>query len=223
MEENKFNQIIKSESFAFVSEIAEISLDNLIDNNIIKEIPIIGTITKLLSIGTSINDKFFVKKLLHFLTELEHIDQYLILKEIQYIDDSQKYSQRVGEKLLEIITRIDSDEKPKIIGILFKNFLLKKIEYNEFLKLSYLVENIFILDLLSLKQAENFPTPFTNKQGYSEYMKYLSRKKISPELYSYGIIEGIIPNQAPFPSDEFMDQNVRLTELGIKLFEFGMS
>jgi hypothetical protein len=215
MEENKFNQIIKSDSFAAASDIAEISIDTLIDNEIVKDIPLIGIISKLLSIGTTINDRLFTKKLLHFLSELENINQNLILKEIQYIDDSQKYSQRVGEKLLEIITRIDSDEKPKIIGRLFKNFLLKKISYSQFLKLSHLVENIFILELLDIKDAKQYHRSFTNKFGYEEYMKYLPIKKISQELYSYGIVENINPNVQPFPENELTNHNVKLLDLNL--------
>lgn len=222
MEENKFNQIIKSDSVSLISDFAETSLDAFITNETIKDVPIIGTISKLLNIGNTINDRIFTKKLIHFLTELKGLDQDLILKEIQYIDDSKEYTQKVGEKLLEIITRIDSDEKPNIIGRLFKNFLLKNIEYNEFLKLSHLVENIFILELLSLKQSEQYPTPFINKQGYLDYMKYLSKEKISQELYSYGIVENINPNTEPFPSKELTNHNVKLLKLGSNLLEFGL-
>jgi len=66
MEENKFNQIIKSDSISLVSDLTEISLDTFISDETIKDIPIIGTITKLLSIGRSINDRIFTGKLIHF-------------------------------------------------------------------------------------------------------------------------------------------------------------
>ncbi|WP_262147550.1 hypothetical protein [Chryseobacterium foetidum] len=222
MEENKFNQIIKSDSFALISDFAEISLDSLAKDEIIKDIPMIGTISKLLSIGTTINDRLFTKKLFQFLKELEDINQDLILKEINYIDDSERYTQKVGEKLLEIITRIDSDEKPKIVGRLFKSFLLKEIDYNKFLKLSHLVENVFLLEILVIKEAEKYPRSFINKLGYEDYMYYLNREKISQELYSYGIVENINPDAQPFPNNEFKNQNVKLLELGINLFKFGL-
>lgn len=222
MEENKFNQIIKSESFALISDLAEVSLDSLAKDDIIKDIPMIGTISKLLSIGTTINDRLFTKKLFQFLKELENINSDLILKEINYIDDSKGYTQKVGEKLLEIVTRIDSDEKPKIIGRLFKNFLLKEITYNKFLKLSHLIENIFILELLVIKEAEKYPIAFINNLGYVDYMRYIHREKISQELFSYGIVENINPNVQPFPNNEFTNQNVKLLELGVNLLEFGL-
>ena len=98
MEENKFNQIIKSDSISLVSDLTEISLDTFISDETIKDIPIIGTITKLLSIGRSINDRIFTGKLIHFLKELDGLDEDFILKEIQYIDDSKNISIRLVKK-----------------------------------------------------------------------------------------------------------------------------
>src|SRR5690606_37283559 len=101
----------------------------------------------------SIDDKIFTNKLLHFLNEIKYLDPEVILKEIRYIDDSAKYNHKVGEKILEIISRIDSDEKPRIVGKLFRNYLNKNLSYNEFLKYCHIVEKAFYYDLLNL---ENF-------------------------------------------------------------------
>lgn len=62
MEENKFNQIINSEQFAMISDLSEVALDNFTDNEILKDIPLIGTAVKLLNIGNTINDRIFVNK-----------------------------------------------------------------------------------------------------------------------------------------------------------------
>ena len=155
MEENKFNQIIKSEQFNLVSDLAEISLDSFTNNDYLKDFPMIGSIVKVFNIGNTMDDRFFIEKLLHFLKELNDLDQEFILKEIRYIDDSEKYNRRVGEKILEIINRIDSEGKPKIIGRLFRNFIDKKISYLDFLKLADIVEKSFYYDLLLLKECKN--------------------------------------------------------------------
>ncbi|AZA83772.1 hypothetical protein C1637_13970 [Chryseobacterium lactis] len=209
MEENKFNQIIKSETFGLISDFGEMTLDSIIDNNVIKEIPIIGTIAKALSIGISINDKLFIKKLYYFLMELENVDRHIILREIQYIDDSPKYKQKVGEKLLEIITRIDSDEKPKIIGKLFKNFISKNIKYYDFLKLSNIVEKALYYDLILLKECKN-------NNFYID---------LDEELYNLGLID--IKKMGNFDSTEIEDaeyDNITyiITKRGNLLLEYGL-
>jgi hypothetical protein len=134
---------------------AEIPLDTYFDNDIISKVPILKTLVDIYNLGSSVNDKIFANKLIHFLNELDGLDSDFILKEIQYIDDSEKYNHNVGEKILEIVSRIDSDGKPKVIGRLFRNFIDKKIEYSEFLKLTYIVEKIFYNDLILLKECKN--------------------------------------------------------------------
>ncbi|MEG0759842.1 hypothetical protein [Chryseobacterium sp.] len=219
MEENKLNQIIKSESFALFSELGEITLDSFTDNEILKEIPIIGTATKIFNIGNTINDRIFLNKLIKFLKQLEGFDNEVVLKEVQYIDDSKEYNQKVGEKLIEIINRIDSEEKPKIIGRLFKHFLRQKINYNQFLKLSYFIENIFLFDFLVLLKSETYQI-VTNSQP--DEMKCISKELISQELFSYGLIENLNPDRKPYTTREFALKNVRLTNLGMNLLEFGL-
>ncbi|WP_445430501.1 hypothetical protein [Chryseobacterium indoltheticum] len=210
MEENRFNQIIKSDSFALISDFVEISLDSLAKDDIIKDIPMIGTISKLLSIGNTINDRLFTKKLFHFLKELENINQDLILKEIQYIDDSKEYNQKVGEKLFEIITRIDSDEKPKIIGRLFRNFIDKKISYLVFLKLTNIVEKAFYHDLNLLCECD------------SEGKFYVN---LDNDLYSLGLITHTGIGEFDFTDEEREEFN-KITHLlskkGKILLEYGL-
>lgn len=209
MEENKFNQIIKSESIALVSDLTETSLDTFISDETIKDIPIIGTITKLLSIGGSINDRIFTGKLIHFLKELDGLDEDFILKEIQYIDDSKKYNHKVGEKIIEIISRIDSDGKPEIVGRLFRNFIDKKIKYQEFLKFVDIVEKIFYYDLILLEECDN-------DNFYID---------LDEELYNLGLVDG--KGMGSFDStkeeqEEFNKITYIITEKGKKLLIYGL-
>ncbi len=152
---SKFQKLINSDGVKISTSMAEIPLDTYFDNDIISKVPILKTLVDIYNLGSSVNDKIFANKLIHFLNELDGLDSDFILKEIQYIDDSEKYNHNVGEKILEIVSRIDSDGKPKVIGRLFRNFIDKKIEYSEFLKLTYIVEKIFYNDLILLKECKN--------------------------------------------------------------------
>ncbi|KMQ58922.1 hypothetical protein ACM40_18330 [Chryseobacterium sp. BLS98] len=209
MEENKFIQIIESNSVALASDLVEISLDSFISNETLKDIPVIGTITKLLSIGYSINDKIFIRKLIRFLSELNGLEQNFILKEIKYLDDSSEYNHKVGEKLLELITRIDSEGKPEILGKLFRNFIMKNISQYDFLKLSDIVEKVFYYDLILLKECKNDKF-------------YIN---LDEELYNFGLIEG--KGMGTFNSNdeeraEFEKTTYLITERGKKILEYGL-
>lgn len=209
MEENKFLEIINCDLAEMTSELIEIPLDNFISDENVKDIPVVGTIAKILNIGFSISDKIFIKKLTRFLNELNGLDKSFIMKEIKYIDDSKKYNYKIGEKLLEIIERIDSDGKPEIIGRLFKNFLSKELTQYEFLKLADIVEKTFYYDLILLRECND------NKF-------YI---KLDKELQNFGLVEG--PGIGYFDAtdeeiEEFNKITYFITEKGQKLLDLGL-
>ena len=214
---DKFKKLINSDFSKISQDILEIPLDNFIDNEILNKIPIFSTIVNLYNLGSTISDKIFANKLIHFLKELEDINPNTIQKEIQYIDDSNEYKHKVGEKILEIINRIDSEEKPKIIGRLFKNFILKKINYVEFLKLSYIVENIFYFDLKKLNNFFEIKYPISTDNFVK---KYINIKDCSIELVSFGLCENMNHNQPH--TLEFIHKNNIITKLGEKLIDCGL-
>ena len=210
---DKFKKLINSDSGKISKDILELSLDSFIENETLKEIPIFGTIVNLYNLGSTINDKIFANKLIHFLKELEDINPEIIQKEIQYIDDSKEYSHKVGDKILEIINRIDSEEKPKIIGRLFKNFIDGKINYNDFLRLSFIVDKLYIDSLKHIINYNFNLEPFI---------------LITPELkdlFLYNIcIKRYNPNYIYMEQEwvEFRRKNAKLTDLGKKLVDFGL-
>lgn len=210
MEENKFNQIINSEQFAMISDLSEVALDSFTDNEILKDIPLIGTAVKLLNIGNTINDRIFVNKLIKFLKQLDNFENGTVLKEIQYLDDSKIYNYKVGEKILEIINRIDSDGKPEITGRLFRNFIDKKISYPEFLKLTNIVEKAFYYDLILLNNCS------------PEGKLYID---LDEELYNLGLIQhtGIgLFSPTEEEKKELDKTKYLITERGAMLLEYGL-
>lgn len=50
-----------------VKEYLEIGLDELLRDDILKEIPVVGTVSAFLKTGSNIRNAFFNKKLIHFL------------------------------------------------------------------------------------------------------------------------------------------------------------
>lgn len=206
---NIFRKLINSDATKIATSLAEVPLDSYFDNEIISKIPVLKTFIDIYNLGTSISDKIFANKLIHFLNELHNISSESILKEIQYIDDSEKYNHKVGEKIIEIINRIDSDGKPEIIGRLFRNFIDKKIEYSIFLKFADIVEKVFYYDLISL----------TSSKDGKFYIE------LDDELYNYGLIEkkGIgVFGSTPEAKIEFDKVTHLLSQRGKELLEYGL-
>lgn len=53
--------------------LAEVVLDSALDPGVTKDIPIIGTVVALSRASVAIRDRLFLKKLLHFLQELDAV------------------------------------------------------------------------------------------------------------------------------------------------------
>lgn len=211
---DKFKELINSDFGKISKDILEIPLDSFIENETLKKIPIFGTIVNLYNLGSTINDKIFANKLIHFLKELEGINPDIIQREIQYIDDSKEYKHKVGEKILEIINRIDSEEKPKIIGRLFKNFLLKNINYKEFLKLSDIIEKIFYYDLLSIMKF--------NESLYlhsEEIFRTIDNMDANLEILNNGLCEDRYKDSTP---DIIISKSYQITYIGNLLIDYGL-
>lgn len=145
---NSFSATLKDSDLQSVTtDLAETFSDALLNEGLLKEIPILGTLLGIGKAGFKIRDRLFLKKLLYFLAEINSISQADREKLITEIDSSQEYRTKVGEKLLYIIEKCEDHEKSQTMGRLFRAFLDKKIDYDSFLRCSIIVQRAMLDDL----------------------------------------------------------------------------
>jgi hypothetical protein len=137
-----------------ISDIGEISLDNIIGNENINQIPIIGTLRSIYKIANSISDYLFVKKLLKFLQELGEVSEEQKLELNIKIQSDFQYNKKIGEKLLEIIDKVDDTDKTRIIALLFRAFIEGKIDLQKFFKFSQLTNKAFLPDIIAFSRQD---------------------------------------------------------------------
>lgn len=157
MEKDKLSENFKKElvnnSLDLGMDYSEIFVDELIDNEVIKEIPIVKTVVSGIKIFSSIREKFNLKKYLVF---LEHFHRGEI-EEDNYnefrdkINTDKKYHDEILEKTMLIIDRLDEIRKLKILGRLFVRYVNKEIDWSYFQTLSACLEkmNVKCLSILS--------------------------------------------------------------------------
>ncbi|UHO38898.1 hypothetical protein H5J24_01555 [Chryseobacterium capnotolerans] len=144
----EISKIIKDENLkGLVTDINEVFLDSFLESGIIKDIPILGLVSKVINIGNTIQERLYTKKLLTFLKQLEDTKPEDREKEINKIDENENYKTKVGEKLLYIINETDDCEKAEYIGILFKWFLEQELEYVDFIRCVDCINKTNIIDL----------------------------------------------------------------------------
>jgi hypothetical protein len=126
--------------------------EELIDNEIVKSIPIVNTLFGIGKTYKSVKDILFSQKLVSFLTELSKIDLNQRQQMIKKIDSDPKHKQKVGNKLLHIIDNSQDYLTSNYIGKLFASFLKGELDYPEFCKASLILNRIDYYDLQEFLQ-----------------------------------------------------------------------
>jgi hypothetical protein len=141
-------ETIKDDNFQSVfTDLGETALDTVLEEGVLKEIPLIGSFFGLAKATMSIQDKLFTKKMLTFLLQLKNTDPESRKKQIEKIDSDPDYKAKVGEKLLYIIDKCEDNEKAIYLGQLFQCYIEEKINYEDFLRASKCIEFTFLYDL----------------------------------------------------------------------------
>ena len=162
-----------------LADLGEITLDSIIDNDAINQIPIIGTLKGIYKITNSISDQLFVQKILKFLRELDTLTDDEKTEMKSKIDNAK--NNKIGETLLEIINKIDDTNKPKIIAQIFKSYINAEIDFLEFKKFSQIVNKSYLQDLMKLTEFFR-GQPITNEN--SSALLSMGLIKISEKEYT---------------------------------------
>lgn len=141
-------ETIKDDKFQdVIVDLSEITIDSLLKDGTLKDIPIIGVLFGITKTTLTVQDKLFTKKLMVFLFQLKKTSNENRKKQIEKIEKDSEYQTKVGEKLLYIIDKCEDHEKAKYIGKLFQCFIEEKIEYDDFLRASRSIELTYLGDL----------------------------------------------------------------------------
>lgn len=141
-------ETIKDNNFQeVITNFGEIAIDSVLDEGVLKEIPLLGCFFGLAKATMSIQDKLFTKKILTFLLQLKNTDTDSRRKQVEKIDNDPEYKTKVGEKLLYIIDKCEDNEKAIYLGQLFQCYIEEQINYEDFLRASKCIELTFLQDL----------------------------------------------------------------------------
>lgn len=128
-------------------DVAEYSIDEIINNEIIKQIPIVKTVIGTIQTGVNIRDRLFLKKIVAFLVGINHVSEKRRKKVVAKIDSSKRYRMKVGEKLLYIIDKCDDYTNAENVAKLFSAMVNGDISYEQYLEASRIISRISINEL----------------------------------------------------------------------------
>ena len=154
---NEFKNSLIYNAGDTLTDYLEVGIDSFIEDGILKDIPIIKSITAGLKLAKNIHDRNLLKQTLSFIGELnngtiseEQLNEYKSTIE----NNSKKCEEELGRVLLYLNSFIDK-EKSFMLAKLFKQYIKQDINWNEFCEFAEIINRLFIQDLQILKRIKD--------------------------------------------------------------------
>lgn len=142
-------QTMEIGNLSMITDVGEAIIDIALDDGILKDIPILGSIVGVGKCIKNISDVLFTNKLIAFLTGLKDVDAKERKAAILKWEDDAKYRIRVGEALLNMINRCDDTQKAKWLSKLFYELVLKQQKSELFMRSEKVLSAMSVMDVLS--------------------------------------------------------------------------
>jgi hypothetical protein len=143
-----FNSIASENLSSIVRALAEVALDNtIVKEGVGRQIPVFNILHSLYQASVAIKDQLFIQKIINFLEGPSNVPYEERLNFVEEMEQNPEKKRVLGETLLLLIDRADSLEKPSILGRLLKHHILGDISYEDAMRLSFIVDRVYMPDL----------------------------------------------------------------------------
>lgn len=159
--------ILESKAATTSAEILEFSIDQIADDGILKNIPIVNWAVAGFSVYNSISDRLLFNKLLRFMSGLESSSLEDTETFRLTLDHDPKASKRISEQLLLHLDKLEDQSKPTALGKCFSHYLSGDISNDEYLDLASAICTVSAADLELLRSG-------THKVTFSRSGRFVS-------------------------------------------------
>jgi len=206
-----FKDSLLQDSSSLVRDYAEIGIDSVLNEGILKDFPIIGTIVGMSKTVQNIRDRNLLKNLYIFIKEINSgkVDKSKLGEYKERLDKDKKFAEKELGRVLILLDRYIDDDKTIILAKLFKAYINGRIIWNEFIEYSEIVEKILLLDIVLLKKAANKEIDKTTPENRFRFER----------LSSLGLIYLSDKLMFTFEELEMTDKYVAVTIFGEKFVE----
>lgn len=198
VEDSLISTLKKSDLKSVASDVAEVTIDNLLQNGLLRDLPVINILTNFIKTGLHIKDYFFIKKLLKFLDSLSTLTPQQRTEFIDKLDSDPKYTQRVGESIMLLLDRMDDMNKPVLMGKAFKAYALGKINSAELQRINYAIDKILMCDISELEEFSKRELSTDGSNKFDRLDKIISHNFLNAGLAyihtGFGVAGRIYPN-----------------------------
>ncbi len=145
----EFNDSLVIDYSDIISDYLELGIDSILDNDSLKEIPIIKTFIGVGKITKSIRKRNLMKNLVIFINELNsgNIDKEKLKKHKEELNQNPKKAEKELGRILIILEQTIDNLKSSILGKLYKAYINQEIDWDLFVEFSEITNRLYINDL----------------------------------------------------------------------------
>jgi len=143
--------ILKSDLSLVIQNAGEIGFDSLLDNGVLKDIPLLNTLFSLGKTVSNVRDYFFAKKILVFLESISNLSETERNKLVAKLDADEKFGRYAGEQLIELLSRIDSEKKAVLAASALKLYACDRVTSSQLQRINNAIDRFMLCDLNELR------------------------------------------------------------------------
>jgi hypothetical protein len=192
-----------------IIESVDILLDSVLDEGLLRDIPVVGWIAKTYGLVNTVRERLFLKKILLFLRGTQATTAEERRAFAEKMEANPKFQRKVGEDLLLLLDRHECTEKSELLGKVYAGVLRKEISYEEFERYAFIIDRLFLRDLINLARHYSSVTEFeaSRKRGDKAVLEQFLDEKTTQALFGNGLLD----------SDGVTEIIYRRNDLGEKL------
>lgn len=131
--------VASQEAYELIADIGEFTIDQFLDDELLKEIPVVGWIIQAKKLYNSISDRILLAKIAKFLLALHEHTRDQSNELLDDLENSQKERRKIGETVLIALDKLDDLDKPELVARCFACYLNGLLSIREF---SQLVDSV---------------------------------------------------------------------------------
>lgn len=194
-------QTIEYGNLEYVADIGEVAIDATLQDGILKDIPILGSLVGVYKCIRNTYDVIFAKKLIAFLVPISDVPSETRSEAINRWERSEYYRGKVGETLIGMIQRCDDSVKAEWLSKLFYELVLRRDYSRIFMRAEKALSSLSVMDIQAFL---NIP-----KEAYSHLIEKECEAFLGSGLYRYPKLSTPIDGTI-----DFDNQYCEVTETG---------
>jgi hypothetical protein len=157
-----------------IGDVSEFTIDQILSDGLLKEIPWVGWISKGISLWNTIGDRILIGKIAMFLFKLESLSKIEKEQFTERLKKDKEYRKKVGTKLLLTLDKLDDLSKCDFLAAVFDHYITKDIDYKEFDRLAHSIQQAHTADLASLLEGSRINFEGLLNSGLSQVARKIT-------------------------------------------------